>query len=104
MLVARWNIDVRFGHKEEFLRIFKKWQAEVADKIGWNGKVRMLNAAVGSQESRFEYEVTLESLSDLEKGWASFGQHPYHSQFGKDLEPLIVSGTNHWSVMRVVDL
>ena len=105
MFIARWNIDVRFGQKDQFLAVMRKWQAEVGDKIGWTKpKIRLLTGSIGANESRFEYEVTVESMEKLEKAWAQLGNFPYHKQFGKELEPLIVSGSNHWTVYRVLEL
>ena len=31
------------------------------------------------------------------------GKNPKHGKFSKKLKPLVVSGTNHWDVLRVVD-
>jgi len=35
--------------------------------------------------------------------WAKMGKNPRHGQFGKKLDPLIMSGTNRWDILRVVD-
>lgn len=105
MFVARWSIDVRFGHKDAALSLMRKWQAEVGNKTGWeNANLRILNGSIGAAESRLEFEMTVDSLAQLEQMWAKLPEIPYHKQFGKDLEPLIVSGSNHWDVFRVVSL
>jgi hypothetical protein len=35
--------------------------------------------------------------------WEDMSTMEAHQQFGKDLEPIIVSGSNRWEVFRVVD-
>ena len=105
MFVARWCVDVRFGCKDEFLKMFKKWQVEVGSKIGWTQRQsRLLTGSIGAPESRFEHEVEVESLAALESAWAQLPDQPFHKQFGKELEPLIVSGSNRWEVFRVVEV
>ncbi|HEY9841572.1 MAG: hypothetical protein ACAI44_40545 [Candidatus Sericytochromatia bacterium] len=103
MFVARWSVDIRFGHKDEALVLMRKWQDEVGKQAGWEeSNLRILNGSVGVAESRLEYELQVGSLAELEQIWAKLPEIPSHRQFGKDLEPLIVSGSNHWQIFRVV--
>ncbi len=105
MFVARWSIDVKFGHKDEFIALQKVWQENVGNKIGWErGKYRVLNGSIGAAESRFEMEISVDSLAELETAWAKLPEIEAHKKFGKDMEPLIVSGSNNWEIFRVVNL
>ena len=54
-------------------------------------------------ESRFECEYTVESLKQLQKMWEDMSTMEAHQQFSKDLEPIIVSGSNRWEIFRMVD-
>ena len=104
MLIARWNIDVRFGQKNNFTSAYKKWSEEVGNKVGLSQeKLRVTAGSIGVNESRFECEYTVESLEQLQKMWEEMSTMEAHQQFGKDLEPIIVSGSNRWEVFRVVD-
>ena len=89
----------------EFIGLQKVWQEEVGNKIGWlKGKYRVLNGSIGAAESRFEMEISVENLEELEKSWAKLPEIEAHKKFGKSMEPLIVSGSNHWEIFRVVEL
>ena len=62
MLIARWNIDVRFGQKNNFTSAYKKWSEEVGNKVGLSqDKLRVTTGSIGVNESRFECEYTVES-------------------------------------------
>jgi hypothetical protein len=100
--IARWSIDVKFGHKDEAITSFRKWQAEVGAKLGW--KTRALTGSIGVLESRMETEITVESLADLESAWAKLGTNEIHKRWGKEIEPLVVSGTNGWEIFRIVEV
>jgi hypothetical protein len=102
MYIARWSIDVRYGHKDEFYARMKRWMSEVGTPLGW--KARLVNGSVGTNESRIELEITLDSLDALEKAWMKLAKSEGHQRFGKDIESLIVSGSNRWEVFRLIDL
>ena len=51
----------------------------------------------------FAGETQVPSLAELERGWAEMAKIPAHAQFSKDLEPHIVSGSNRWEILRVVE-
>ena len=65
--------------------------------------LRVTTGSIGVNESRFECEYTVESLEQLQKMWEDMSTMEAHQQFGKDLEPIIVSGSNRWEIFRVVD-
>jgi hypothetical protein len=104
MIVARWIIDARFGHKDEVTALCRRWESEVGDPAGMRkGGGRVLTGSIGAAESRFEFEYQFASLADLEKSWASLAKHPGHTKFAAELEPHIVSGTNRWEILRVIE-
>ena len=48
MFVARWNVDIKFGHRNDFLNVLNKWMDEVGHKVGWtNANSRMVVGSVG---------------------------------------------------------
>ena len=102
MFIARWSIDVRFGQKDAFTAHMRKWQKEIGESLGW--KIRLLTGSIGANESRFEMEFQVETLDALDKAWAKLAASDAHKRLGREVEPLVVSGTNGWEVLRVVDL
>jgi len=103
MLVARWQIDARFGHKQTVIDMLKTWLREVGSTAGTDKMdVKVLTGSVGALESRVEVHHSVESLSQLEQFFAAIGKNSAHKQWGKDLEPYVVSGTPRWEVFRLV--
>jgi hypothetical protein len=43
-----------------------------------------------------------EGLADLERFFETIGKNESHKQWGKDLEPHVVSGSAVWSIYRVL--
>ncbi len=103
MIVARWRIQARFGHKAEALEAMRRWWLEIAPQIGWQpNQVRILTGAVGTRESAIEVEVQLASLSALDEAWERLAEAEDQAAWAKALAPHIVSGTPRWTVQRVV--
>ena len=103
MIVARWSIDAKFGHKPDVIESLSKWQKQFGAEIGWDGKWRMLTGSVGALESTIITELTLNSISELSESWDKLGQLDGHKQWSRDLEPHIVSGSMKWEVFRIVE-
>jgi len=102
MLIARWQIDARFGHKQTVIDKLAAWAREIAPKIGWSlDKGRMLTGSIGAREATVIHEWTVGDLAELEKSWAALGKIDAHA-WGKEMEPYVVSGSSRWEVFRVV--
>ncbi len=103
MMIARWQLDARFGHKQTVIDSLKTWCQNVGTQIGWTkDKIRITTGSIGVPESTVEIEVKIEDLKELNDSWAKLATIPEHKQWSKDIEPYIVSGTPHWQVYRVV--
>ena len=103
MIVARWNIEARFGHKQIAIDLIKKWNKDIGAQIGWTeDKVRVLTGSVGALESTIQVEILLKDFSELNASWEKLLNIKANKQWGKKLEPSIVSGTSRWEVFRVV--
>lgn len=104
MMIARWQIDARFGHKQEALDSMKRWQSEIGRQIGWkDDMVRVLTGSIGARESLIETEIQVAGLGEIDAAWAKLAKIAAHQKWGKELEPLIVSGTPRWEVYRVIE-
>lgn len=103
MMIARWHIDARFGHKQTVIDSLKTWGSEIGTQIGWTpDKVRITTGSVGALESTVEIEISIRDLAELNDAWAKLGTIEAHKQWSKDIEPYIVSATPRWEIFRVV--
>lgn len=103
MMLARWTIDARFGHKQKVIESLSKWHAEIGRQIGWtDDKVRLLTGSIGAPESSIVSEIQVEDLAELNASWDRLAKIKEHAQWSKELEPHIVNGTHRWEIFRVV--
>jgi hypothetical protein len=101
MLVARWQIDARFGHKQRLIDSIVRWSREIAPQVGLL-KGRILSGSIGALEATVEHNWEIEDLGELERAWAKLSTIEAHRQWSLDLEPIVVSGTARWSIYRVL--
>lgn len=102
MIVARWQIDARFGHKSKVLESLRQWHEEIGTQIGWSpDKVRIMTGSVGANESTVVSEIELDSLTALDESWDKLSKLDAHEQWSKDMEPNIVSGSHRWEIFRL---
>ncbi len=103
MLIARWQIDARFGHKQNVVDLMRRWERDIGSKAGTDKMdFKLLTGSVGAREATVEVNHTVESLAQLEGFFEALGKIDAHKQWGKDLEPFVVSGSSLWSVYRVL--
>jgi hypothetical protein len=101
MLIARWQIDARFGQKQHVIEAVIQWSKDIAPQVGLLSG-RMLTGSIGALEATVEHNWEVESLAELEQAWAKLGGVDAHKQWSKDLEPYVVSGTARWTIWRVL--
>ncbi|HEY9841579.1 MAG TPA: hypothetical protein V6D23_14045 [Candidatus Obscuribacterales bacterium] len=105
MFIARWIVEVRFGQKDAFLSLLHRFDSEIMASLGVEkSSVRWLNASIGAPESRYEEEMQVNSLLELEEFWAKVGQSSAYAALAQELAPLIIPGSNRWEIYRVVNL
>ena len=103
MLVARWQIDARFGHKQTVIDLLKRWERDIGSQAGTDKfDFKLLTGSVGVREATVEADHTVENLAQLERFFEGIGKNEAHKQWGKDLEPYVVSGSSLWTVYRVI--
>ncbi len=103
MMIARWQIEARFGHKQTVIDSLKKWCDDIGTQIGWTSdRTRIATASIGAREATIELEVQLEDLAALNSSWAKLGTIDSHAAWSKEIEPNIVSGSTKWEVYRIV--
>jgi hypothetical protein len=101
MLIARWQIDARFGHKQAVIDSIARWSREIAPQVGLT-KGQMLSGSIGALEATVEHNWEVADLAELERAWARLAAIEAHKQWSRDLEPNVVSGTARWSIYRVI--
>jgi hypothetical protein len=101
MIIARWQIDARFGQKQRVIEMIQAWERDIAPQVGLT-RGRLLTGSIGALEATVEHNWEVDSLAELENAWTKLGTLEAHGQWGKELEPYVVSGTARWSVFRVV--
>ncbi len=103
MMIARWQVQARFGHKQAAIDLMRRWWREIAPQIGWRPEqVRILTGAVGERESAIDVEVEVADLAALGAAWARLAAADGQDAWAAELEPHIVSGTPRWTVHRVL--
>ena len=103
MMIARWQVEARFGHMNDVLALLKRWNEDIGAQIGWTAdKVRVLEGSVGALESTVQSEIEIDDLADLGAAWEKLRTSESHGDWGRELEPYIVSGTSRWEIFRVV--
>jgi hypothetical protein len=103
MMIARWQIDARFGYKQGAIEHLQRWLREIAPQVGIKPeRTRLLTGSVGALEATIQTEHQIEDLAELEHVWGKLATIPAHAQWGKELEPFVVSGTSRWEIYRVL--
>jgi hypothetical protein len=103
MFVARWQIDAKFGHKQAMIDLMRKWEREIGPQVGLAGmQIEFLTGSIGALEATVEENLRVESLAQLEGFFARLAEIPAHADWGREMEPHVVSGTSRWQILRVL--
>jgi hypothetical protein len=103
MLIARWQIDAKFGQKQNVIDMVRTWERTIAPQIGWTkDKGLLLTGSIGAREATVIAEWSVESLAELDTAWTALGKIEAHKQWGTELEPHVVSGSSRWEIYRVL--
>lgn len=104
MFIARLSIDARFGYKQKVIDQMKQWDKEIGSQIGWTGEnIRTLSGSVGARESLMQREMAVASLAELEAGFQKLAAVEGQTEWSRELEKYIVSGSNVWEILRVIE-
>ncbi len=101
MLIATWQIDARFGHKQQVIEKMKEWEEKIGKSVGMTTG-RLLTGSIGAREATVMHEWEVDDLAEIDKVWSKLATHAAHQQWGRELEPFVVSGTSRWNVYRVL--
>jgi hypothetical protein len=103
MMVARWSIDAKFGYKQNVVDAMKRWMRDIAPQVGLTEeRTRLLTGSIGALEATVQSEHAIDDLAELNQAWDKLATIPAHQQWGKELEPHVVSGTSRWEIYRLL--
>ena len=102
MIVARWHVKARFGMKGQVIEKIKQWWETIGRDIGRTDHA-LMTGSVGAEEALVTVDVRVRDMAELQQQWDALAEHKEHQRFSAELEPLIVSGSTHWEIFRVID-
>src|SRR5262245_43638157 len=104
MIVCQWHLDVTYGRQTEAVKIMKAWLEEgrKTSEFRLAASHRLLVGHVGMSPSHIVAEHVFESLADYEAAVGGMGA-PQFKHFSDALAPLIVAGSQHWEILRIVE-
>lgn len=104
MMIARWSCEAKFGMKAEALALLKEWQEQIGAQVGMeSSRLRTITGSVGAKEALIQDEFEIENLTELDDFFSKIAQVKMHADWGKKMSEVIVSGSTHWQVFRVVE-
>lgn len=81
----------------------QRWLREIGPQVGFTPELtRLLTGSVGTLEATVQSEHRIEDLAELQKAWDQLATLEAHKQWGKELEPFVVSGTSRWEILRLL--
>lgn len=96
-------IDAKFGYKQNAIDLMQRWLREIAPQVGFSAdKTRLLTGSIGALEATIQTEHLIKDLSERSQSWEKLATIAAHTQWSKDLEPHVVSGTSRWEIYRVL--
>lgn len=101
MIVARWQVNARFGFKQELIDEIRNWWKTIGRDIGQTD-FSIMTGSVGAAESLVTVDVRCHDMSELQSQWDQLAHFAEHKAFAQKVEPLIVSGSTRWEILRIV--
>ncbi len=103
MMIARWQFTAKFGRKQEAIDLIKEWNEQVGAQTNIDvSKERLITGSVGAGEGLVESEFEIENLHELDDFFAKIATVEMHSEWGKKMGEVIVSGSTRWEVFKTV--
>lgn len=105
MIVCQWHLDVPYGRQAEAVGVMRAWGAEkfAASEFRRARRARLLCGLVGPSASHLVDEYEFDSLADFEAALAGMSA-PQFRRHSEALAPLVIPGSQHWVVYRVLEV
>lgn len=102
MMIARWQFTAKFGHKQEAVDLIKEWNKQIGAQTNIDiSKTRTITGSVGASEGLVENEMEIENLKSLDDFFTKIASIQMHSEWGRKMGEVIVSGSTRWEIFRV---
>lgn len=103
MYACQWHFDVPFGQQKDALAIMKEWDAAMraSPEYPKDRGTRLMVGHVGVSPAHVVVEHLFDSLADFERVLHEVAAGKFH-EFSERIAPFIVSGSQHWKIMRIV--
>jgi hypothetical protein len=104
MLICEWHLDIVYGKQAEAVKIMRAWGAEkfASSEFRLARGSRLSAGLIGASASHLVDEYWFESLADFETALEGMAA-PQFRKHSDALAPLIVAGSQHWVVYRVLE-
>jgi hypothetical protein len=104
MLICQWHLDILYGKQAEAVKIMRAWGAEkfASSEFRLARGSRLSAGLIGASASHLVDEYWFESLADFETALGGMAA-PQFRKHSDALAPLIVPGSQHWVVYRVLE-
>ena len=103
MMIARWQFTAKFGRKQEAIDLIKEWNEQIGSQTDIDiSNERTVTGSVGASEGLVEIEYEIDDLQNLDDFFSKIATIQMHSEWGKEMGDVIVSGSTRWEVYRVV--
>jgi hypothetical protein len=68
MIVARWHVNARFGHKQELINELKRWWSTM-ERRSARPSTHIMTGSIGAAESLVTDDVRCRDLAELHQQW-----------------------------------
>lgn len=66
MMIAKWQIDARFGHKQQVIEKLNSWADNIAPQVGMK-RGRLSVGSIGAHEATIVHEWEIEDLAEVDR-------------------------------------
>jgi hypothetical protein len=87
--------------KQDVIEKMKHWWSTIGKEIGQTDYT-IATASVGAPEALITVDVRVRDMAELNEQWTRLAERQDHKDFGREVEPLIVSGSTRWEIFRVI--
>lgn len=103
MMIARWTVEARFGHKSQAIGLLQEWYEQIGSQTDIDlSTKRIVSGSVGVSEAVIETEFEIGGLGELQEFFNKIGSIKMHDEWGRKMGDVVVSGSAVWHVCRVI--
>jgi hypothetical protein len=100
MFLIRSIVLANPGRRDEAVRVFKEFSAEVLSKAG-GSNIRVLTGSIGPSDSTVITESEHKSLADFETSLTKANSSDQMARYGQKFAELTVPGSHRFEVYRI---